>query len=154
MDARHLHKSMSPILLKVTRAIKIKEIGLKKSALLHFCWHLKKEITISTCVYPYMITNRLITSGNDYDSVDAQFCPGYYVYFHFGPQAHLWRGSNLDLESCPFLLYRVFKSFCIWCLFHCHLSLNICRVILYCAMSFKCVSFFFKKKKRIYRLYL
>ena len=35
--------------------------------------------------------------------VDAKFCPGYCVYFLFGPRAHLWRGSNLDLEPCHFL---------------------------------------------------
>ena len=51
-------------------------------------------------------------------SVDAQFCPGYYIYFHFGPWAHLWRVSNLGLEPCPFILlilfYRVLESFFIY----------------------------------------
>ena len=59
----------------------------------------------------------LVVPRNHVVSVDAQFCPGYCVYFHFGPRAHLWRVSNLGLEPCPFLLYRVFKSFFIYFVF-------------------------------------
>ena len=39
---------------------------------------------------------------NEKNIVDAKFRPGYCVYFHFGPQTHLWRVSNLGLEPCPF----------------------------------------------------
>ena len=37
--------------------------------------------------------------------VDAKFCSGYCIYFHFGPWAHLWRILNLDLEPCPFFYF-------------------------------------------------
>ena len=45
-------------------------------------------------------------------NVDAQFCPGYCVYFYFWALSHLWRVSNLGLEPCLFLFaylfYRIF----------------------------------------------
>ena len=41
------------------------------------------------------------------DCVDAQFCPGYCVHFHFGPWAHLWRVLNLGLEPCLFYLFTL-----------------------------------------------
>ena len=52
----------------------------------------------------------------DFVNVDAQFCPGYCVYFHFGPRTHCWRGSSLGLEPvslCWYLFYRVSESFCV-----------------------------------------
>ena len=80
-------------------------------------------------------------------TVDAKFCPGYYVYFHFGSRAHLWWVSNLGLESRPFLSCQVFESLCVVsCSFHvnsrfmsnCHLCLNVFssdHVVSYCSLS-------------------
>ena len=42
--------------------------------------------------------------------VDAQFCPGYCVYFHFGPRAQLWRVSNLDLKPLSCILLFILSS--------------------------------------------
>ena len=73
--------------------------------------------------------------------VDAQFCPGYRVYFHFGPRAHLWRISNLGLEPCPFLLYQVFESFCISYLFRVYFVSN--RYLSCCVVSYRAIFFVF-----------
>ena len=77
--------------------------------------------------------------------VDAKFCPGYCVYFYFGLWAHLWRGSSLGLEPCPFISFVRFieslSRFCISCLLclfriqllfvvKCHVALVIYFVLL------------------------
>ena len=93
--------------------------------------------------------------------VDAQFCPGYCVYFHFGattvyfhfgPRARLWGVSNLGLEPCSFpfiyLFYLVFESLCVSYLFRvkcrfmsiCYLYSNIVSSNV---MSCRFVSYFF-----------
>ena len=61
---------------------------------------------------------------NEKNIVDAKFCPGYCVYFHFGPWAYLWRVSNLGLEPCPCFFIESLSRFCISYLFGVYLAFN------------------------------
>ena len=87
------------------------------------------------CLYPILDSLQYVKRGN----CRCPFCPGYCVYFE--PRAHLWGVSNLGLEPCPFLLYRVFKSFWISyfisCLFHIYSSFIVkCHFVSLRIMSY------------------
>ena len=68
--------------------------------------------------------------------VDAQFCPGYFVYFHFwasGPCVTSFEFGPRNLSFSFYLFCQFFKSLCASYLFHvncrfmfnCYLCLNV-----------------------------
>ena len=94
------------------------------------------------CLYPIPDSQQCAKRG----SCRCQICSGYCLYFHFGPQAHLWRVSNLGLEPYPFLFYRVLESFCISFYFvfilRIHLFCVNCRFMSNCYLCLNIVNWF------------